>query len=202
MAHPCWPAALATVATLLCPIVGATQTPSAATDTRAPEFRVQVWGERLPEFTSRIDGYVELRGRLRQQLPPVIVTNDTRQITRGQRSLARAIRAARPGAAQGAFFNDATSAELKRSLAEIMTPQVWAVIMDDNPGSTRTAIDGAYPEGKSFSSMPGIVLAHLPPLPDDLEFRFLGPHLVLYDLSADTIVDRLPNAIECHHCDD
>jgi hypothetical protein len=130
-------------------------------------------------------------------LPVVTVTNDVRQIRRGTRSLAKAIRLARVGAAQGEFFTAETSVELKRVLAAVMTATVWVVIMEENPGAFKHEIDGAYPDGASRSTMPGIVLAQLPYLPDGIEYRFAGPHLMLYDVRANTIIDLLPDAIEC-----
>jgi len=39
-------------------------------------------------------------------------------------------------------------------------------------------------------------------LPDGIEFRFVGRHLILYDVRANTIIDRLPDAIECPGGDD
>ena len=185
-------AAFAIVLAVLCPGAASAQASGAPT---TPEFHVRVWGDTFGGFTTRVDGYSDLRSQLERGLPAVVVTDDVRQLTRGQRSLARAIRNARTGAVQGEFFTIATSAEVKAALASIMDARVWAVIMDDNPGAFRHDIDGTYPEGTPFSTMPGVVLARLPPLPDDLEFRFLGRHLVLYDVRANTIVDRLPDAI-------
>jgi hypothetical protein len=43
--------------------------------------------------------------------------------------------------------------------------------------------------------MPPNVLAALPKLPADLEYRFLGRHLVLVDTRASVIIDRIPYAI-------
>ena len=195
--------AFATVLTVLFPFVGGTQTLPAATDSLAPDFRIQVFGDTVTDFPSRIERYFELRGQLERGLPAMTVTEDVRQIRRRTRSLAKAIRAARRGAVQGEFFTAATSAEFKRVLALIMNTAVWALIMDENPGAFRHDIDGSYPDVKTYSTMPGIVLARLPQLPDDIQFRFVGPHLILYDVRASTIIDRLPNAIECaDDCDD
>lgn len=159
---------------------------------------MQVWGEAGTEFTTRIGNYYDLRARLQQQLPRVTVTDNVWQIRQGTRALGHAIRVARPGAMQGEFFSAAMSTEFKRTLALITTAGVCAAIMDDNPGSFTHAIDGNYPSGKSLATMPGIILGLLPPLPNDIEFRFVGRHLILYDVRANTIIDRLPYAIECH----
>ena len=189
--------AFATVLTVLFPFVGGTQTFPVATDSLAPDFRIQVFGDTVTDFPSRIERYFELRGQLERGLPAMTVTENVRQIRRRTRSLAEAIRVARRGAVQGEFFTAATSAEFKRVLAVIMNTAVWALIMDENPGAFTHDIDGSYPDAKTYSTMPAIVLARLPQLPDDIEFRFVGPHLILYDVRAHTIIDRLPNAIEC-----
>lgn len=195
--------AFATIFTMLFPLVGWTQTLSAATDSPVPNFRIQVFGDTVTDFTSRIGRYFELRGRLELGLPALTVSEDVRQIRRATRSLASAIRAARPGAQQGEFFTVATSAEFKRVLALLMNTAVWAVIMKENPGGFSRDIDGPYPDGKSYSTMPGIILERLPQLPDDIQFRFVGRHLILYDVRANTIIDQLPNAIECaNDCDE
>ena len=186
-------ASLAVLAVLL-PCVGATQTLHAA---ETSQFQVQVWGEAGTQFTTRIGDYYDLRARLQQQLPTVTVTDSVWQIRQGTRALAHAIRVARPGALQGEFFTTATGTEFKRILALITNVGVCAAIMDGNPGSFTLAIDGNYPSGKSLATMPGIILVRLPLLPNDIEFRFVGRHLILYDVRANTIIDRLPYAIEC-----
>ena len=189
---------LVAIVVLLGPFVASTQTPQPV-EVVAATFRVRIWGDST-DFATRVHQYAELRSRLQQQLPPVVPTDDVMQIRRGSRSLARAIRAERPGAVQGEFFTVTTGTELRSALARVMTPRVWEVIMDDNPGAFRHDIDGTYPEGKAKSTTPGVVLAQLPRLPEGIEFRFVGPHLILYDVHANTIVDQLPYAITCDAC--
>jgi hypothetical protein len=50
--------------------------------------------------------------------------------------------------------------------------------------------------------VPGTILAALPALPDDVEYRFLGRHLILLDVRAGVILDRIPYAIRCENCDE
>ena len=189
-------ASIAILAVLL-PCVGVTQT-RPATVALPAQFHVQVWGEAGTAFTNRIENYYDLRARVQHQLPAVAVTDSVGQIRRSTRALATAIRVARPGAVEGEFFTVATGTEFKRVLALITTVGVCAAIMDDNPGRFTRAIDANYPSGRSLATAPGIILDRLPPLPDDIEFRFVGRHLILYDVRANTIIDRLPYAIECH----
>ena len=193
-------AVIALVLTVALPCPGTAQTPSTTADEFIPRFRAEVWADAVTDFTIRVNSYSELRRRLESQLPAVMATDDVRQITRARRALARAIRVARPGAMQGEFFTAATSAQFQPVLASVMNATMWAVIMDDNPGAFEHDIDGTYPEGKAFSTMPGLVLALLPGLPDDIQFRFVGRHLILYDVRANTIIDRMPDAIRCTDC--
>jgi hypothetical protein len=57
-------------------------------------------------------------------------------------------------------------------------------------------------DGTPFSTVPGTILAALPTLPDGVEYRFLGRHLILFDVRAGVILDRIPYAIQCVDCDE
>ena len=56
-------------------------------------------------------------------------------------------------------------------------------------------VNGDYPAAASLSSMPPCLLAALPPLPEELEYRFLGGDLILVDLHARLMVDFIPRAL-------
>jgi hypothetical protein len=194
-------AVIAVVLTLSQPGAGSAQTSFTTQDGLVPVFRGEVWADTVTDFTNRVTAYSEMRARLESRLPAVTATDDVGQLRRGRRTLAGAIRVARSGAVQGEFFTAATSAQLQLLLARIVDARMWAVIMDDNPGAVGHDIDGTYPDGKAFSTVPGLLLAQLPELPDDIQFRFAGRHLILYDVRANTIIDRLPDAIRCTSCD-
>ena len=193
MSRPGGLATLATIVTLVSPCLGLAQ--PASTAKPAADFEIQIIGTHAAEFEMLVHRYSELRDRLMRGLPAAVVTDDVARIQRHTRSLAAAIRDARRGAVQGEFFTPATSAEFKVILDLTVDASVWALIMDDNPGAFAYTTDGAYPEGKPRSTMPGIILQRLPHLPDDIEFRFTGTHLILYDVRANTVIDRLPDAI-------
>ena len=189
------------LAALLASTVIAQTLPTPQTDPQ-PTFRVQVWGYIVADFSERLQKYVDLRSKLEEGLPPLRVTDDVAEIRRARRARAKAIQAARHDAREGDIFSPSISLEFKQVLALEMNAKTWAVIMDDNPGEFSHEINGIYPDGKPYSTVPGTILAALPALPDDVEYRFLGRHLVLLDVRAGVILDRIPYAIRCLDCDE
>jgi hypothetical protein len=181
--------------------LGYAQAPSAPPTPEAPAFRVQVWGYIAADFSARIWRYAELRSELEKGLPGLRVTEDVREIRRAQRALAKRIRVARDGARQGDIFTAAISVEFREVLRLEMDADTWAAIMDDNPGEFSNRINGTYPGRRPLSTVPPNILARLPRLPEDVEYRFLGRHLILHDSRANLILDRIPYAIRCADCD-
>ncbi len=171
------------------------QTPETQQNPTPPTFRVEVWGNTITDFNNRVGTYVELRTELEKGLPPRKATDNVAEIKTAERALADKIRAARPKAKQGDIFSPAVSTQFKKALRAETNVNTWAGIMDDNPGKFPVQPNETYPDDKPLSTVPPNILALLPPLPDDVQYRFLGRHLILYDTRARLIIDRIPNAI-------
>jgi len=186
---------LATALIFLLASAGYAQTPRTPQDRDTPGFRVQVWGDIAAEFSTRVSTYVELRSELQRGLPPLTVTDRPEEIRTAERALARRIRVARAKAKQGDIFTPTISGEFRKALLMQMNAKTWAAIMDDNPGEFWTRVNGTYPERKPLSTVPPNILAALPELPDDVEYRFMGRHLVLLDAKARVLLDGIPYAI-------
>ena len=192
---------LAIAVMLIVGSLGYAQAPTPPPNPEAPAFRVQVWGYIAADFSARIWRYSELRSELEKGLPGLRVTEDVREIRRAQRALAKRIRVARDGARQGDIFTAAIGVEFREVLRLEMDADTWAAIMDDNPGEFSNRINGTYPSKRPLSTVPPNILARLPRLPEDVEYRFLGRHLILHDSRANLILDRIPYAIRCADCD-
>lgn len=162
-----------------------------------PDFKVQVWGYIAADFSARIEAYLELRHTLEKGLPPLTVTDDPAEIGRAERALARRIRVARAGARRGELFTPDIGAGFRKALLLETDADTRSAIMDENPGAFSIRINGTYPKEHPVSTVPANILALLPRLPDDIQYRFLGPDLVLHDTRANVILDRLACAIEC-----
>jgi len=61
--------------------------------------------------------------------------------------------------------------------------------MDENPTWAAMRINSAYPVALPVSTMTLGLLAALPPLPDGLQYHFVGRRMVLLDTQASMIVD-------------
>jgi hypothetical protein len=177
--------------------VATSQTPATNQGRGTPDFRVQVWGDIVADFSARVWSYAELRRNLEKGLPALTVTDDPAEVRRTVSAFAERIRVARAGAQEGEIFTPAISAEFRKVLLLEMNANTWEAIMDDNPGEFSNQINGSYPEERPLSTVPPNILAVLPRLPDDIQYRFVGRHLILLDTRASVILDRIPYAIGC-----
>jgi len=186
----------AIVLVVSCATVAYAQEPTTNDAPDNPVFRARTWGFVAADFGERVSHYVELRTSLERGSPNLAVTDDAGEIRRTQGALAHKMRRARVGARQGDIFSSNISAEFRHVLLLETNPGTMATIMDENPGDLR-GINRAYPTGKPRASVPAGILALLPTLPDDLQYRFVGRALILIDTRTNLILDRMPCAIAC-----
>jgi hypothetical protein len=149
------------------------------------------------DFSRRVGSYAGLRSQLENGLVALAVTDDPAAIRKAVRALAERIRVARAAARQGDIFTPAISVELRKALRREMSAGTWKAIMEDKPGEISLQINETYAEGQPVSTVPPNILAALPRLPNDIEYRFVRCQLILIDTRARLIIDRLPDAIPC-----
>jgi hypothetical protein len=182
---------------LISAAAGYAQEPATNPGSATPNFKVQIWGDIAADFSVRIERYLELRRTLEEGLPPLALTDDPADIGRAEHALAERIRVARAGAKRGDIFTPDIRADFRRVLLLEVDSETRIAIMDDNPGAFSSRINGTYSKDRALSTVPGNILAALPRLPDDIQYRFLGPDLILHDTRANVILDRLRCAIRC-----
>lgn len=150
-------------------------------------------------FLQRVDNYVALHRRLEGPLPRQIVTDDVDALYASKRALAAAIRKERADARQGDIFSPAMASYFRILVADALREggieDMLAIVEDENFVYVPVRVNGDYPAGASIALMPPCVLAALPSLPPELEYRFLGRDLILWDVHAGLIVDFVPRAI-------
>jgi hypothetical protein len=185
---------VAVISIVLCGGAAFAQPPPA--EQTMPDFRVHVVGDVGTEFRAHVAQYLELRQALEVGLPPLTLTDDPADILRAERALARRIRRARESR-QGQLFTPSIAAEFRRVLRLETDAHTLEAILDENPGAFSHDINGTYPKERPVSTVPANLLAILPELPDDIQYRFLGRHLVLHDTRANVILDRIRCALRC-----
>ena len=187
---------------LAAPLLTGAQTPGNV-DSAPADFSMVVQGTfdagTLAEFNRRVQDYAALRSRLEVGLPPLVVTTNADEIERFEHRLADRLRQARRSR-RGRIFSHAMAAQVKRMLAARADSATIAAIMEDGPGEVDIDVNETYAKKHPLATMPPNLLLLLPDLPKDLEYRFIGRHLVLRDARANLIVDEIPYAILCRHC--
>jgi hypothetical protein len=151
------------------------------------------------QFLKRIEEYVALHNKLEATLPKRPEHPTPEQVDAHERALTKLLIEARPHARQGDILVQDTRAYLRRQIARgLAGPDGRAIrqeIMEDNPGKVKLLANGRYPEGIPVTTMPPTVLAELPRLPDDIEYRFIGDRLILLDVHARLVIDFMDAAI-------
>jgi hypothetical protein len=156
----------------------------------------------MADFKAKVDDYLKLRKSLEgKSAVPIKKTDDPHDLLAGQKALAAQVRAARSTAKRGDFFTPATQAQFRR----LVTPPLKGsdgtenkiAIKDDapEPKDIPFQVNAEYPRDEALSTVPPDVLLALPQLPPEIQYRFVGRHLILYDSKAGIIVDYMLNAL-------
>jgi len=152
----------------------------------------------LADFNERVTAYTALHQKLEATLPPLPNETTPEVIYKHQNALAQLMVQARKDARQGDIITPATQLVFRQVLARIFKGQegreLKASILDENPGKVGLQVNRRYPDEVPLSTVPPQVLAALPKLPKDLEYRFVGDRLILLDVHAHTIADFMDKA--------
>lgn len=159
------------------------------------------------EFLARVDRYVDLHRALEAPLGPEQICGDPEQLQRSSSGLAAAIRQARAGARPGDVFSPEIAAFFRATVASVVRGRydVPALLdeMDEEglPQVVELEVNGAFPWLAGNLMPPGLLRA-LPPLPEELEYRLVGPDLVLLDVRANLVVDWVEDALTAARSED
>jgi hypothetical protein len=153
----------------------------------------------LQDFKQRVDKYLELHKQLAKKTPRQKETNDPAEIKAAQQVLAETIQVARKDAKPGDIF----TSEIRAKFRQLMHPELKGsdgretkeIIKEDGPVAVPLKVNAHYPENAPLPTVPPNILARLPQLPEQLDYRIVDKHLILRDTVANIIVDFIPNAI-------
>jgi hypothetical protein len=149
-------------------------------------------------FRERILIYVELNRRCAQQLVLQGIDPTTAAGAAYRQKLADAVRRARRHAQPGDVFPSAIAARVQQLVRDDLAarPRVdRAAILEGVPRQLVVRVNDLYPPAEPLATVPPALLLRLPPLPPELQYRFLDSSLVLLDVEAGLIVDVVPTAL-------
>jgi hypothetical protein len=161
----------------------------------------------LKGFHERLDQYVKLRKQATDKVPPLKKKAAPEEIEQHELALAQAIQKARLEAKAG----DILTADVKPVFSRILRGSLTGPgsvkrrdsVKEGNPKNEKAAgevepvikVNAPYPKNAPLSTVPPSLLAALPKLPKDVEYRFVGRTLILRDRESSLIVDFLKEAI-------
>jgi hypothetical protein len=153
----------------------------------------------IAEFQKRAQQYAALHKTIEARLPALPKEATPEQIDAALVQLSKDIVAARATAKVGDIFDPAMQIWVRRTLVQAFRgpdgKNLRASILDENPIGAAVRVNGPYPDAIPLSTMPPQVLMALPKLPDELEYRFVGESLILFDHHAHLIVDYVERAL-------
>jgi hypothetical protein len=161
----------------------------------------------IKDFKDRVERYWEIHKKAEAAAPAIDKKKeDPSAILEHEKALYAGIRAVRANAAEGDIFSPPVQktfvAVINQELSSGKGKQAREIILGEgnpknpeSPAKINLVVNGKYPSHAPLSTVPPSVLLTLAKLPEGLEYRFVGRHLILYDSKANLIVDILRNAI-------
>jgi hypothetical protein len=162
--------------------------------------RVNPNAKAIAEYQKKVAEYTELHRKLKATLPSLPTEASPAAVDEHQRALGRLIQQARKDEGVGYVFTRDVRPVLRRLLYGLFTGPngrgLRDAVMEENPGeSVKLVVNGRYPDTFPLSSVPPQILKALPPVPGELEYRFIQTSLILLDVDAHIIVDYLTGAV-------
>lgn len=155
----------------------------------------------LAAFTRRIGAYMDVHNGVERKLSLRWQFEDLEEMEDAMEAMQSGIRSARSDARRGAILTEDVGrlirGRLKARLVDCndTVEDVLAFINEERlPGVPKPRINEPFPWALGSAMWPSF-LAVLPPLPDELQYRFADRDLVLVDIHSDLVVDILVNAL-------
>jgi hypothetical protein len=165
----------------------------------APQTNPQA--EALAGFQERLQKYLELREQMADKLKPLAQTSNAAELTTRQESVAAALRDVRKNAKPGDLIPTRVAGQIRTIVAAYFRGKDAATkraVFEEVPEHLRPAINKTMPDTAALATVPPGLLNNLPRLPDNLQYRFVGRHIVLLDGDTRLIMDYILNVLPAH----
>jgi hypothetical protein len=153
----------------------------------------------VKSFEARAKTYAKLRNRVESKLPKLSKDSTPEAITAHKKAFENGVQVARAGAKPGDIFSADIAEYLRRMIRAEFKGQdrgeVKATILDAETAGIPLKVNYPYPETKEVSTVPPTLLLKLPQLPKEVNYRFVGRHMLLIDKENGLILDYMLNAL-------
>jgi hypothetical protein len=163
---------------------------------------------KIAAFTQRVEQFVKIRNEAKQKAGSLPKASTPEQIQAAERKMLEAIRTARADAKQGDIFTPDIQPLFRQILKDNLSgadkekKESRQTARQGNPQNDKekgeaapvVGVNAAYPKSAPLSSVPPLLLLQLPKLPTDIEYRFVGETLILWDNISNVILDYMKGA--------
>ena len=162
----------------------------------APETEqapVNPLAQAMADFTKRVNDYLDLRKAVTRDYPDVTETGDPAKIHAREQALGKAIAMARANAKAGDVFGPVAHQLLKIVNEDwnSRSPADRKALLSEIPPGLTLKVNQPYPTHIPLATAPPKLLARLPMIPEELEYRLVDRRLLLRDRDANLIIDVL-----------
>jgi len=181
----------------------------------APPQDVEMDPEVLRKFQHEIVEYVDMQRDLLHRIPRVTEKSTPEEIAAHRKKMTDGIQAERRDEKQGAIFKPKVATAFRSVVhRELARPEGQAMLREIRAGNprvegnprpqdptreymrpVRVAVNAVYPDDAPLSSVPPSLLLHLPELPEQVKYGFVGRTLILRDTEANVILDYIPDIV-------
>jgi len=163
-----------------------------------PAAGTNAQGAATKAFLDRLNEYVSFHNNVEKMVPPLKETASPSEISQREAALGAALIKQRPNAKEGDFLIK----EYQPYLIEIIkndfakrSPADRRALVVELPKGAKVGVNMVYPTTLPLLTFPGNLLKALPELPKELEYRIVGRHLILRDVTGNVIVDLMRDVI-------
>lgn len=149
-------------------------------------------------FKERVEQYVKIHNEAESKVPKLVETNDPAKVTDREAALGAMIKTLRAAAKEGDVFGADFRAVLEREVRKDFRGRPAAdrkALIHELPAKMQVAVNMTYPVDLPLATFPARLLQKLPALPPELEYRLVGHHIVLRDVTANVVVDVARNIV-------
>ena len=150
------------------------------------------------ELLDRVRAYIKLHNSIEASLPALKPTDQPEKIANHQQALAQKIRQARQHASRGDMFSEEARKAFRRTVREEFGGPhghgARTTIRQGEPLKTiHLLVNQPYPDGVPYTTLPPTLLLKFPKLPDQVAYRIVVRDLILLDVEANLVIDRIPD---------